>query len=351
VFQTFNWCWHWCNYFLASDGVEKTSLAIVTGRSNGRLVMVWPLVLEIKGGLKQISWLGDPVSQYGDVIVEDGVVKSGDLAAAWAYLKTELTPDLARLRKVRGDANVQAIFTTSSAIATERLEAPYLNLASAKSFDDYEQRHSPRARRNRKRLTRRFSERGGMEFIRVREGAQSRNLVRKAIELKQAWLTDRALVSPALSDPRTMKFFQAAAEGNTRPVGCVVSALKSNGEVTALEVAFACKGHLAMHIIVYNLAYEKAGAGVIQLEKSIRDAFNEGIHTYDLLAPSADYKLDWADDVMEVADWALPISLKGQAFARLYLGWLRPRAKSALIKMPAYLRRLVASSYVALLVV
>ena len=36
VFQSFNWNWHWCNHYLSSG----RSLAIVTGRRAGRLVMV-----------------------------------------------------------------------------------------------------------------------------------------------------------------------------------------------------------------------------------------------------------------------------------------------------------------------
>ena len=52
IFQTFNWNWHWCNHYLAASAdAPAPSLAIVTGRRNGRLVMVWPLVSEREAGL------------------------------------------------------------------------------------------------------------------------------------------------------------------------------------------------------------------------------------------------------------------------------------------------------------
>ena len=52
-------------------GTKGAELAIVTARRNGSLVMVWPLVLERSNGLSTLSWMGDPVSQYGDVLVDD----------------------------------------------------------------------------------------------------------------------------------------------------------------------------------------------------------------------------------------------------------------------------------------
>ena len=54
VFQSFNWCWHWCNHYLprANGGKPSLELAIVTGRMAGRLVMVWPLVTERKLGVR-----------------------------------------------------------------------------------------------------------------------------------------------------------------------------------------------------------------------------------------------------------------------------------------------------------
>jgi len=48
VFQSFNFCWHWANHYLSSSpgGIPRLTLSIVTGRRNGRLIVVWPLVSE-----------------------------------------------------------------------------------------------------------------------------------------------------------------------------------------------------------------------------------------------------------------------------------------------------------------
>jgi CelD/BcsL family acetyltransferase involved in cellulose biosynthesis len=344
VFQSFNWVWHWCNHFLGpAAGEPAVSLAIVTGRSNGRLVMVWPLAAERVAGLSQLAWMGDPVSQYGDVLFEPE--SSPMLAHAWSFIARELKPDLVRLRKVRDDAAIAPFLSDLNAFAAERLEAPYLDLSSAPDFATFERRYSPSSRRNRRRLTRRLQDLGPTTFQRCREGPRARALAAAAIELKREWLKERGLVSPALADPRFASFFADVAQGATRPTGCEVSALTCNGEAAAIEITLRCLDRIFMHIIVFNLKYEKAGAGVLLLEETIAQAFSGSAHTFDLLSPADGYKLAWADAVMGVTDWVIPLSAKGWVFARLYLGLARPALKAALGAMPTSLRRLVADRY------
>jgi len=46
-------------------------LRLVIGRRDGRLAMVWPLIITTNCfGLAQLGWMGEPVSQYGDALLE-----------------------------------------------------------------------------------------------------------------------------------------------------------------------------------------------------------------------------------------------------------------------------------------
>ncbi len=344
VFQTFNWNWHWANHYLAQGSPTRgPTLALITARRDGRLVMVWPLIKERAAGLTRLAWMGEPVSQYGDVLIEDGPGADALLREAWSFIVGRLAPDLARLRKVRDDAAVAAVLAEMGALPTQRLEAPYLDLAVAKDFAAYEQRYSPRSRRNRRRLGRRFEERGATGFERHYDGARARELATLALSLKRDWLKDRGLVSPALADPRMDAFFADIAEATTHPVGCQVTALTCDGEAAAIEITMQCKDRRVMHVIVFNLKYEKAGAGVLLLEETIAKSFDGATRMFDLLAPADGYKLDWADAVTGVTDWALPLSRKGWLYARLYLGLARPAIKATLEALPMSLRRALAA--------
>lgn len=346
VFQSFNWCWHWANHFLASSpgGVSGVRLAVVTARREGKLVMVWPLVTERVRGVTQLFWMGEPVSQLNDVLIEDIDDKLEVMRAAWRKLLAGRHGDVLRLRHVRADAQIVPLLKEIGAAIVDRQFAPYMNLASAKTFEEFEQRYSGKVRKNRRRLMRRLEEKGTAEFVRLREGRDAGALAAQAVALKSEWLRDRGLVSTTVADARLSRLFSDFAEGKVHPVGCVVSALKSNEETAAVEVSFTCKGRLSMHMIAFNLAYEKSGAGVLLLENSLKDGYREGIGVYDMLAPADTYKMDWCDAADEICDWALPLSVKGLLYARLYLGLVRGHLKAALKKLPQDLRRRAGSA-------
>lgn len=341
LFQTFNWNWHWANHFLG--GADNPTLAIVTAHVGPRLVMVWPLVLARIGPLKELRWMGDPVSQYGDVLIEDGADAAAFLGAATAFVVQETGASLLTLRKVRDDSNLARFLTTSGARVTAELKAPYLDLSSAPSFAAYETRYSGSARRNRKRQRRRLEERGATHVAWHVEGEVAEALAAETFRLKHAWLAHRGIVSPALADPRTARFFADVTRAATHPAGCHVLSLSCDGRPVALEIGVRCKGRSAIHVIAYDLAYEKVAAGALLMEDSIRRSFDDGVTVYDMLAPGDGYKLEWADDVVIVRDWALPRSWAGRMYAALYLGFLKTAAKRGIDALPVGVRRAITT--------
>ena len=345
VFQSFNFCWHWANHYLSSSpgGIPRLTLSIVTGRRNGRLIMVWPLVSERVRGVTQTFWMGNPVSQYGDVLLDGEADALPVMRAGLDFLRARSNSDLLRLRRVRSDSNVAPLMGVIDAQVTDRQLAPYMDLTTATDFAAFEQRYSGKTRKNRRRLARRLEEKGAVEFVRLRGGDEARALAIQSIKLKSSWLKDRGLVSNAIADERMSRVFADLAEGKLKPVECIVSAMKSNGEAAALEVSFACKGRLAMHLIAFNLEYEKSGAGVLLLEQSLKKGYDEGLAVYDMLAPGDPYKFDWCDRSDAVSDWVKPLSLKGHLYARLYLA-LRGPAKALLKNMPQPMRRLLSKT-------
>ena len=354
VFQTFNWIWHWASHFMTppADGASKaeTELAVLTGRRQGRIAIIWPLVLQRSAGIKVLSWAGDPVGQYGDVLVAPGPDTAELLRASWSHIKSTLKPDVLNLRKVRADATITPLLTEIGAVTVCSTAAPYLDLRGVKDFSTYEQRYSAKARKNRRRLLRRLEERGPVSVEFLRTGADARDRARHAISLKRAWLKERGLVSPALMDERFARFFEDVAAAGDHDTTCRISALRSCGETAAIDIGFGCKGRLALHVIVYGLKFEKAGAGVLLFEKSIAAAIAEGYDTIDLLAPADSYKLDWADGAVDVHDFAVPVTTLGKLYSRVYLKLARQTLKSSLARLPLSVRRFFATGYATALI-
>lgn len=343
VFQTFNWLWHWTRSFLDASPAARDSLAILVAREAGRPVLIWPLMLEQRRLVRRLSFMGEPASQYGDVLIEPREDAGALLDAALAHITTALRPDVLRLRKVRQDASIRPFLDARRAIATDRVEAPFLDLASAASFENYEQRYSAKARKNRRRLLRRLGERAPVELVSPVTGDDAREAAHVAVSLKRAWLRERGFISPAIADKRMAGFLADAVSCERHPTGARVSVLKSGGETASIEIGFVAKGRLALHLIVYSLKFEKSGVGVLHLEDTVRRAHQSGAATLDLLAPKADYKMEWADGTVPVADYTVPLTWAGRIYGSLYLGFLRERFKSALEHLPLSVRRLAAT--------
>ena len=341
LFQQFNWNWHWCNHYLNAAG---PSLAVLTVRRAGSLVAVWPFVTERVGGLTRLTWMGAPVSQYGDVLVDAVEDPLALLRAGWAHVVAATKPDVVDLPRVRADAAIAPLLVELGALQTRLQQAPYLDLKSAPDFPTYMQRHSARARKKSRAAARKLTEQGA-HFTQYTDGEKARETVASAIAMKRDQLTERGVISPPLVDPRMQRFFADVATGFERPTGLITYTLEFNGDQAAIDVLLECKGRIATHVFAYQTKYAKDRVGAYILERTIEQAFTDGRDTFDLLAPADDYKLRWADGTVDVIDWAVPISPKGRAYARIYLQTLRPMLKSVINAMPASINRLLAAAY------
>lgn len=316
------------------------SLAIVTARRGGRLVLVWPLVVRREFGVRVLSWLGEPIAQYGDVVLDPSERAAETLLGAWAHILGTLAPDALRLRKVRADAALMPFLTALGVKASDVVEAPCITLAAGGSA--FETRQSSKAKKNRRRLMRRLEEQGTVEFREIGGEPAATAAITAGLADKREWLARRGLFSAALADSRFDQFMIAAAGDDGRATGGTAFSLTLDGRQIALAVGFRAQKRLMLHLISYAAEAEKHGAGVLNLEAILKQAEAEGLEAVDLLPPKADYKLDWADTSVEVGDHCWGISGRGRAWCALYDGFLRPRGKALIARLPLAVRSRLA---------
>ena len=344
VFQTFAWNWHWSRHYLACGRFKGGPRpAIVAGRREGRLVLLMPLVVERVAGLRQLAWMGEPVSQYGDVLALPAVADVATLAAAWRFAVAATRADLAKLRKVRADAVVAPLLAHLGAPVTATEEAPYLDFSRASDCATYAATLSAKGRKNRRRNMRRLLERGPVTFEQHAADVEAAQLAGYAVLLKRAWLRTRDQISLAMADDRFLAFFTDVASMPHEQLGCQVLGLRSVNEIGALQIILECKGQRFLHVAVYASKFEKSGVGGLLLEHARSGCCKDGMTRLDLLAPRHEYKMEFADGTVEVRDYAVALTLAGRAYARSYLG-VRRRLKAAVENMPAPARRAFASA-------
>lgn len=344
VFQTHGFVSLFARTYGLGSGTSGTrctcALAVVTARREGRLVLVWPMIVRREFGLKVLSWLGEPIAQYGDVVLDPSERPAETLLGTWTHVLETLAPDVLRLRKVRADAAVMPLIHALGVKACDLVEAPSITLAAGGSA--FETRQSSKARKNRRRLMRRLEEQGNVEFREIGATSAAPAAITAGLADKREWLSRRGLFSPALADARFDQFMAAAAADDDSATGATAFSLTLDGRQIALAVGFRAKNCLMLHLISYAAEAEKHGAGVLNLEAILKQAEAEGLEAVDLLPPKADYKLDWADTSVEVGDYCWGVSARGRTWRALYDGFLRPRGKAILAGLPLGLRRVLS---------
>ena len=339
LFQSFNWCWHWCNHYLDASNRRGPRLAIVTARIDGRLVMIWPLVTQSMLATRIATFLGDPVSQYSDVIVEPGAGSQALLRAGHGFVEAQLRVHALIVRKVRADSAIAPLLARIGARETCREAAPFADLRRLAGVAEYEARLPSKDYKNRRRHRRRLAEQGTISVEVLHGGEPAAALASAAVAMKRSWLKDRGLLSRAFSDTRMDAFFADAVGSTARPTHSRVGVLRLDGRPVALEIAFRCKDRVASHIKVYDPDWEKHSPGQLLTEDMIKDIFAEAPAIYDLLAPNAAYKLDWADTIEPVMDWAVPTTLLGRLQVWGYHAFARPWLKQAIDRLPVGWRK------------
>jgi CelD/BcsL family acetyltransferase involved in cellulose biosynthesis len=338
VFQSHVVLRHWMRHYRDAG----TGLSIVTARRAGRLVMVWPLVRERRLGLVSLRFMGVPVAQFGDVLVERSGAEAALLQAGWNAV-AKLGADLLELRKLRADSVLAQSGLASRAVVRERLDAPFADLVRRVGADGPSPAYASRERSNHRRRLRRLSERGAIDFAMAGPGARAAALAAAAIAMKQAALLRHGVLAPTIFDPRFAAFFRDLAGDADGGSPLRIAIISCDGKPIGLDLSLDCKGTSFGHVIATHPGHERGGVGGLLVHHSFTCARARGNAVFDLLAPADPYKHEHADGLTVVTDRVLPLSWRGRLLVESGLAHWRPLLKRALRRLPPPLTRRLAA--------
>lgn len=337
VFQTHAFLRHWATHY--ADPAE--TLCIVAGRRDGRLVMLWPLLRRRRLGLTTLRFMGVPVAQFGDVLVERQGDEGALLKAGWDAVRA-LGADVFEARKLRADSVLARSGLLADARLLQRQDAPFADLDARIGPDGPAGVYPARERSNHRRRLRRLSERGALAFSTLQPGPQAAKAADAAIAMKQAALLRHGVIAPTVTDPRFAAFFRDLAGDAAGDSPLRVALLTCDGEPIGIDLSLDCKGTSFGHVIATHPDHERGGVGKILAIHSFASAKARGSSRFDLLSPADAYKLDHADGLTAVSDLVLPLTLKGRLLCALGLQNLRPVLKAAAQHLPSGVARRIA---------
>ena len=317
VFASFDWNRAVLNSCWPASSKGSYALTIVVGRRRGKAELICPLVLFNRFGIKELNWIGDPVSQYGDVIAKPGNSRPHLIDAALKFAARETAADAFILKRVRDDAAVAATLKLNDRIVMRRLRAPYIDLEQFNSADDFMASFSRNRRKQHRRLWRRLEERGQVTFATLSPGPDAQLRTKQALDFKTRALKDQRTFSRAFSNPAFRSFFLDLASGKHAGTGFQISCVLSGDTLVAAEIGFKSFDAYMSHIGAYNPAFKKFAPGRLQIERTAQLCFEDGLKRYDFLAPDDEYKQAWSTKSVEVLDVGVPITKAGRVYCNL----------------------------------
>lgn len=255
AFQSHAWlghCW---------DAAARTTTAprpaIVVVRRGASVCLICPFAVERHLAITRLVWMGEPASQYGDVLLDPAVASSTEIAAAFDHAIACLRPDLVHLRRVRADAAVAPYLRAMRATVTDTGAAPFMAFADAPAYDDYADKFTTKTRKNRRRLRRRLEEKGPVDVTVLAPGTAAADAMRLGLTFKHDWLARRGEIYSALRDPAVGDALAATATTVDDTLKPFVSVMTCAGEPISVQFGLITPRGLALHLIAYSPDWKK----------------------------------------------------------------------------------------------
>lgn len=322
-FQSFTWCSVWASVYL--DGTGNIALKTLVARANGAVAMIWPLMVVRHGAVTILKWLSDPIGQYGDVLIDEGIDQETWLAGAWSQITQDPDIDGIALRNVRADARICTFLSDKCQVLPEQKRAPQLNLKPFKTADDYSMALSRNQRSQRSKLRKRLERDGPVEFD-VHCGTDSfRTAVTQALDYKRRWLKERSLKADVIGNPLFEEVIVRI--GKADPSAIAAGVLSRNDDPLCVDIAFTYKGRYYGSVIAENPAVAAQSPTKVHLDLRQKHCVDAGFSEFDMMVPDSAFKQHWSDSTVAALDYIVPMNLWGLLYCSVYLARVRPFVK------------------------
>ncbi|MFJ8697193.1 GNAT family N-acetyltransferase [Streptomyces roseolilacinus] len=289
-FQTHAWLHSW---WLSYGAPGRLRVALVRRAGDGRLVAAAPLWLT-RARLPTLAFLGGPLTDYGDVLVDEGRPEAlPALAAALAGLATRAVVDL---REVRPGAAAERLLACWPGPRTRLPDSVCLELPPVPVDELVRRLTSARAQRSRAKLRR--IDREGIEARPVPAEEVPRAL-RRLLDLHHRQWAGRGVTEEHLTE-RFAEHLGRAARGMAESGHARVTEFLVGGDVVAADLMLLSPLLSGGYLYGADPALRslKVDVATLLLRNSARLAEEAGCGTLSLLRGDEPYKHHWRPSVV-----------------------------------------------------
>lgn len=338
VFQSYDWVKTWADVHLPIQTNEK--LFIITGHIDNHLVYIMPLSLSKRRGLRTLTWLSQPIAQYGDILCDKSMDPETWTDAAINFIKQHNQADIIRLRHVRATSNIGAYTKAQLHDAKLYEQAPTMDLTRFATEADYDARYDGDQRRRRRRIRSKIEKMGPIVYETLDEPETDPN-IDLALSEKRKWLAERGRYNSVFCQSTHAEFLKAMSRQQTSSIKTITTRLSAGGKPVTWEIGFIYQGTQYQYLTSHVLDMTDLSPSRLAFDFSQRQALRDGVKNYDLMVPYDPHKESWATRSEPVNDFYLPLTPVGAFYGHVYVGWLRPILRKAYKTMPQSKLRLL----------
>jgi CelD/BcsL family acetyltransferase involved in cellulose biosynthesis len=288
---------------------RRRKLHILTLRSEGRLVAVWPVVSYRDGRLQIVRQLSAEGSEYVSPLIEPGPASAEHLKMLCRAVRA--LGDLLLLPHVRRDDPLADFLQRHRlrSIEDNFLKAPWIALRSYPDWASYLSTVSHSHVRGLNREYRRLSRQGEVGF-RVEASHVVETEIDQMLVHKDAWMVRRSRSNDWLDTPEYRAFLRAMSSGNDRHDGLTLFTLRLNGLQIAAQLSAVDDRRVEALIRAYDSKWSRRSPGDILLQECVHWAFEHRLD-YDFRLGDEAYKAKWAHTNADIFTCRLALSLRG----------------------------------------
>lgn len=319
-FQTFEWLSAWQELLGEPAGVRPAVVEVRSGPpdASDAPVMIVPLGIYPKAGLKILSFLGGRVTDYHAPLLDPAFARSltpESFAALWKDI-------------LRALPRADYIHFWRMPESVEGLPNPFIGLPGAvaddvsqfavlpDTFEEYIQGRTQKFRRTVRNKRNIAEKLGPVVFSVPGTPAETTAAMDALVRQKSRRHLETTGHNPYAANPRLRQFYERLIRPKGASPRGMVAQLTINGEPVATEWGFIHGGRFLDILTGYEAEHwARYSPGRIMKEEIIRWSIESGLGVFDLTVGGEGYKAAWAESSMPAFSYRSPITLLGQGFA------------------------------------
>ncbi|MBT5050006.1 MAG: GNAT family N-acetyltransferase [Rhodospirillaceae bacterium] len=309
--QSFDWLRAAWDNVASGNGCK---LHIVVGRREGRVVLIWPLIIDDW----QVRLLASDKLEYRGLLVEECTAADCWVQEAWAFVKNIKNVDIFLFQDVPSTSPLARLLGAEEQRCWKsETGSAAIRLGGFSSWNDYAVTLPKKLLSDQRRQWRRIAANGAPVQFNILDSTDE---IEKNIDWifhhKMAWLAEKGLKPVSFGSAEHRAFVRDTVMTARSSDGALLMGNLSVGDVTvAAGFGFLYRGAFTFYMFTYDLAWQTYSPARLWLEEFITWCIDNHVASFDFMPGDTGYKGIWANDEMGVTDFMIPASIRGSTIA------------------------------------